>query len=77
MSVFREVIYTLSHDSAFRQELKANPQKALKERGYALSRDEYEAAMELLPDFDEAFHKLGQLPNVGWFVPIELASAES
>jgi hypothetical protein len=77
MNVFREVIYKLFHDSDFRQELQVNPHKTLKKRGYALSPDEYEAAMGLLESPDEAFHSLGPLPSeIGWFVPIELTPTE-
>lgn len=75
--MFREVVYKLIHDSAFREDLRMNPQKALESRGYTLSSDEYEATMGLLQNLGHSIHKLGPFPNeIGWFVPIELSPAE-
>ncbi len=75
--MFREVIYKLFHDSAFREALRTDPQGALKAHGYSLSTDEYEATMGLLQNLGHTIHKVGPFPNeIGWFVPIELTPVE-
>jgi hypothetical protein len=72
------VIHRFIHDHAFRQQLRQNPQQTLNNHGYMLAQAEYETLTALLQNHTtQTWRELSDMPDVGWFVPFELTSAES